>query len=218
MKYVKKIGLEIEGAWYQMERKRLPVDYHRDGSVKNIRPTRNGMQFRHIGEAVSTPLSSMNEVASWITDYWPDRKNKTCGFHIHISVEPEQYRRLMQRSFYDLFLSEAEKFAQEMHLSKQFIERLKGDNQYCQKRFTPIEQAMLLKKYGRYNSFRYNHLNYCYSLHGTLENRLPCAIMPRKKAIATVEWFVNLIERFLEQDKEKINLKPLVFNYTFEEA
>jgi len=196
MKYISKIGLEIEGGWFSTEDKPESLtSWHHDDSVRNIRKTQNGVPIRFIGEAVSIPLANLSAVHEWINIYWPDRKNKSCGFHIHTSfVDPKFYWYLVNEDFYIQFYKKMKAVGNKLHLSAHFFDRLMGKNVHCQKLFKGREQLYALTK----TNNRYSQLNYCYSLHGTLENRLPCAILPIRKAQQYVDEYIQFIENYLE--------------------
>lgn len=195
MKYIQGIGLEIEGGWFDRHTIPSPVaHWHRDGSVRNVRATQNNKRIGHIGEVSSTPLPSLEAVKNWIEDFWPDRKNKSCGFHIHVSVKPEFYEYLMEDIFYTKFLEVMTETGEKLKLSKHFFDRLNNKNSFCRRLFQPQEQVSEITKTDK----RYTHLNYCYSLHGTLENRLPCANLSVKQAFSVVKNYTDLIENYLE--------------------
>jgi hypothetical protein len=210
MKFIQKIGLEIEGGWFDRHLHPSPVaKWHRDGSVRNIRATQNGRNIGHVGEVASEPLPSLEAVKTWINDFWPDRKNKSCGFHIHVSVKPELYEFLMEEDFYNQFLKIMEETGKTLKLSKHFFDRLNNQNSYCRRIFHPHEQAGEITKTDK----RYTHLNYCYTLHGTLENRLPCATLTVKQAFTIVKVYTDLIEAYLEK-----HAKPKAKGYSWEKT
>jgi hypothetical protein len=164
-----------------------------------------------LGEAASQPLPSFEDCVRWINEYWPDKRNGTCGFHIHVSVKDKlRYARLMDKAFYDLFLKSAYDFAHRERMSKEFFQRLDGKNRYCKKMFDDKgifvpEKQIDFQHNHQYNDNnpRYAHLNFCFRTHGTMENRLPTGQMPKGKAIKTLKWYLDLIESYLEEkDKE----------------
>jgi hypothetical protein len=196
MKYVKSIGLEIEGGWFAI-RDKPPhmVHWHEDQSVRNIRRTQNERPLEFIGEASSSPIKTLAGVRTWIETFWPDRKNESCGFHIHTSFEPSIYKHLVEEKFYIAFYHEMRKIGQKLELGKEFFTRLEGQNHHCQKIFKGFEQVAATTK----TNNRYTQLNFCYSLHGTLENRLPSAILPVFKAFRYTEEYVNFLEEYLDK-------------------
>lgn len=200
MKYVKAIGLEIEGGWFSTDDKPSRLcHWHNDESVRNIRRTQNGREVIFVGEAASIPLTDLDSVRQWIKTFWPDRKNESCGFHIHTSFDSKNYGYLVNEEFYINFFHEMRKIGEKLNLCKEYFSRLEGKNHHCQRIFKGHEQIKATSK----TNNRYTQLNYCYSLHGTLENRLPCAMLPLTKAYSYVEEYINFIENFLDKHPKK---------------
>lgn len=196
MKYVSKIGLENEGGYVRTDDKpsRL-VKWVEDESVRNIRATRNGVGINFIGEAVSMPMKTVTEALEWINLFWPDRKNKSCGFHIHTSfVKPKFYWYLVNEQFYIAFYKRMVKLGKELNLSSYYFDRLAGNNHHCQRIFKGMDQIFETEK----SNARYTQLNYCFQLHGTLENRLPTAIMSVKQAQKYLISYIEFLEEYLE--------------------
>lgn len=207
MIHVHRIGLEIEGGWWSDTR---PSDIKGDSSVRfkrreyKIRGEPNKMRAIYLGEVASSPLDSIPNAVDWIERFWPDKRNNTCGFHIHVSLKDNlRYAYLMDNEFYDLFLKSAFDFGHRERMSKDFFLRLEGKNRFCKKMFKPEEQIEFIHnhQYTPENP-RYAHLNYCFRNHGTVENRLPTGAMTKGKAIKTLQWYVHLVETYLD-DKMK---------------
>lgn len=195
MKYVQAIGLEVEGGWFSVEDKpRNLCKWYEDASVRNIRRTQNRREIVFIGEAASVPLTSLNDVKGWISTFWPDRKNESCGFHIHTSFKPDIYKHLVEEKFYVEFFHQMQKIGEKLDLCKEYFSRLNGENHHCQKIFKGFQQIEATNK----TNNRYTQLNYCFSLHGTLENRLPCAMLPVEKAYRYTEEYIKFVEKYLD--------------------
>lgn len=210
MQYIDKVGLEAEGAYFS---DKMPSDLHGDSSVKfrrrdfKVRGQPDKFRRIEVGEVSSQPLSSLSDCKNWIYQKWPDKRNATCGFHIHISLKSKlSYSLLMKQEFYDEFLDWSYKFAKNNRMSKEFFNRLEGKNKFCKREFKPDEQVNHIHTY-RYDdsSPRYSQLNYCLAHRGTMENRLPSAIMPKGKAIKLVKEYIEFVEDFLRRAHEKID-------------
>jgi len=183
-----KIGIEIEGGWdYEPA-----ADIYGDGSVS--------VGGDHSGEICSPPLS-LPKVQAWMRENYPSFTNSTCGLHIHISLKRNlDYSRLMSPNFYTYFLHHIEKWAEGYILkSSPFWNRLRGANSYCRREFKADEQVLLTHK----ESPRYTHLNYCFSLHHTLECRLFPTFKQVEVACHAVRAFVDIVEAWLEQQPKK---------------
>jgi len=216
LKYVDKIGIELEGGWDDP-----PENLHTDISIKELdkhvatpmfvyerqdhnchtctphRFAPNGSNLllgycpdnctsadhcdascdrscsckldksdlREIGECISRPLN-IEELRSWIGAYTPNVVNETCGLHIHVSMKEEkQYLKLTNREFYDHFLKWMENWGNEVGLPKkhEFWSRLKGNNKYCRREFTPEVQLAMTHK-PENDPTRRTHLNFCYNI------------------------------------------------------
>jgi len=157
-KYIDKIGLEIEGAWYNGQ----PYNLHTDGSVS--------ARADHTGESVSDPMESWRAVRDFITDNYPDEHNSSCGLHVHFSFNSLGiYSRLMDKEFHPYFTGAMKAWGEENKIQDTaFWDRLNGRNQYCLSEWRADNQAMQRTK----NSPRYCHWNFCYGLHKTAECRL----------------------------------------------
>lgn len=174
-KYIKLVGLELEGGWDCNEVSELEKEdscYHSDGSVS--------CSGNVTGEIVSTPLPIGNAV-QWLEEFYPTHMNQTCGFHIHVSLKNEKYYSwLMDKVFYRYYLKEMEKFGNDYPVkNSSFWSRLKGNNNYCRKKWDADKQSGLRDK----DSYRYTHVNFCYSLHKTVEFRL----LPLFKEVTTAK-------------------------------
>lgn len=208
-KYIDKIGVELEGGWIER-----PEDLAVDTSVKIppelfkcdhechcyvCMPNGNACGVIHTGEVRSKPYKSWN-VLKWMRDNYPDYVNHTCGMHIHLSLKSKKaYISLMEPKFYAIFLKEIEKFA-EINIPKNhfFWKRFAGAEKYCQRKFHPNKQIGDTRK----EATRRTQLNYCYALHGTLENRLFPMFEDQILAIKCLRWYVKFVEVYLESNLE----------------
>ena len=157
LKYIYRIGIELEGGWNTV----LP-GLKNDGSIRNISlPVK--------GEIASPPLT-FKSCKAWIDKNCPVEVNNTCGLHIHVSLKDiRDYIRLMDNDFYEFFLLTMSKWGKDMKFSKkhEFWSRLAGKNFYCKKLWTPTTQANT-----KHSNDRYTHLNFAFAKHGTVECRL----------------------------------------------
>jgi len=57
------------------------------------------------GELASKPFSSLRELSQWIRYHYPDKTNKTCGLHCHVSFKKlDDYALVMHKKFNHVFL------------------------------------------------------------------------------------------------------------------
>lgn len=168
---IKLVGVELEGAW---KNRTPPIGYQHDGSVSAVGAL--------VGEVASSPLP-LTDLLAWVLSpgIYPDFINDSCGLHIHVSFHNSyEYSLVATQDFFKAFLKRITQFGMEENIEKEniFWKRLSGKNVFCKNEFVPEKQYMARNK----GQARYTMLNYCYSLHGTLENRL--FPMFRKKSVA----------------------------------
>lgn len=212
MAYINKIGVELEGGW-----KRLPRDkaIQRDLSVRNL-------DLAHQGELASPPLS-LDELEKWILSHYPDGINSTCGFHVHVSLKsPWDYHRLTSKKFYNTLLKKIrlwgleEKIPEDHHFWKRLAGTFTSPNgrNFCRKEFLPELQIYNNIK-GEDGTARHCHLNFCWTMHGTVELRLFPMFADATQAVRAAKLFVDIVEKFISKEhrlkgkkKLRISLDP----------
>jgi hypothetical protein len=186
-----KVGIELEGGWIETPAFKL----HSDGSVSC-----EGKK----GEAHTEPTGNYDELFKDLRVKYPDIVDASCGMHIHCSMDDLHYAYLSNPKFWDYFKCRMELL--DNYLEKgpsqvdheRFHSRLQGRNDYCKKMFVPDKQIWKSNKGGD----RYAMLNFCYTLHGTMECRLfPMFTEIRNAKVAIVE-YIDTIETFISNHKE----------------
>lgn len=203
--YINKVGVEIEGSW-----RRILID---QALVKD-QSVRAEVGFRHVGEAVSRPLSR-EELEAWITRNKPDAVNETCGYHVHVSLKKKSdYVRLTSTRFYKLLLKNIREWGLVHNIpgTHHFWRRLEGTfafatpagniRNFCRAEFIPEKQIDNLAKGGN-ETPRHCHLNYCYKLHGTVELRLFPSWETVELFISSMNLFYNTVNEFLSMEDAK---------------
>ncbi len=204
MDRINKVGIELEGGWTKARSPKNPVH---DGSVKLGTAD---IPLHYIGETVSPPLD-ITLIGDWINSNIPDYVNETCGVHVHISTKSDSdYMALMSSEFEVFFHNSMKEFGKRMEYSQShpFWERLEGSNPFCARDFRPDEQAIRTDKRGP----RYSQLNYCYSLHGTLECRLFPGSTDPGEVYSFVMAFLECVNKFLMTEA----VKKSPFDKTYE--
>lgn len=197
--YIKRIGLELEGGW----RTRPGWELRRDGSVE--------VRADYVGELSSPPYSNLANAEMWMRRYYPHIVNTSCGFHIHVSLEPGLYSRLMCREFYEAFVKAYHDWGtttfdgqRSTDNAVRFFQRLEGQNRYCATRFQPdIQTQVTSRQNPTVWESRYALLNFCWSLHGTLESRLLPMFNNVELSVSAMRVFTNLINSWLETEITK---------------
>ncbi|MGH9800518.1 MAG: hypothetical protein ACRD82_09155, partial [Blastocatellia bacterium] len=176
----------------------------------------------HWGEIASKPFSTLGEVEAFLKVYHPVAVNKSCGFHVHISVKKViNYTKLMSRNFFASFLSAATEWGKEVKLpeSHPFWDRVKGGSRFAKKEFRPIAQLGILEKDGGRSGWmgrdtRRTLLNYCWAMHGTLECRLFPGWASADEAFGAAEFFTNFVDDYLKRKRRKMHLSTYYAKYT----
>jgi len=205
---IEKIGLELEGGW-----KKIPLDFRgcppeiiTDLSIDGrTYDTDVPLETTHVGEIVSPPLL-LSEWTSWLFHHYPTQVNRTCGLHVHLSVTTKrEYALLMEHSLMlDIIdaareLAEAENLTQRHYLTP----RLDGKNPFALFGVSPAEQVPVKeKRIGM--AARYAALNYCFSMHGTLEYRL-LPMFPEGPELASkfILSFLFEVEKYLKKNRKR---------------
>lgn len=219
--FINKVGIELEGAWAVK-----PNSLQHDGSVKfeatelecehvchclecsALDPTiidqGRSCSAKYIGEVASKPIAPRS-VSKWVRSAYPQAINPSCGFHIHVSFKNiNSYLVLMDRKFYEFFLTKMQEFGDKNKIPKThpFWSRLRGENRFCKREFNPDKQINEIKKY---HDFRYQHLNFCHTLHGTMENRLFPMFKEIDLAVAAVYTYLDCLEEYLSKNALEFN-------------
>ncbi len=173
MTHINKMGIELEGAWHGV--KGVPPfkgeKIKHDGSVTFY--NRTNEPFVHYGEMVSPPLTP-DKLLEWADKHIPTKVNDSCGTHIHVSLKSmPMYASLLTPTFQKVLIGKLRELNETIRESdpetyKRFLHRLDGGNRYCRKSYKGLTQVTMDHKGGE----RYQQLNYCYRLHGTLEIRV----------------------------------------------
>lgn len=176
MAQINLMGIELEGAWHGTRGVRPFKDtkIKHDGSVRYQQPGAD--QFIHYGELVSDPMEP-DKLAEWAAEHCPTLANSSAGTHIHVSMKSDaQYACLLTPSFQKRLIGALREYNETIRDSDpetyhRFLARLDGKNRYCKKSYKGLSQIGMTSR----GSDRYQQLNYCYKLHGTLEIRVfPC--------------------------------------------
>lgn len=186
-RYIDRVGVELEGAWED-----CPEELGHDGSV-NV-DCSGSDQYLEQGELASPPLGFL-QAQKWIRDSYPDKANETCGMHVHFSLKHNSdYARLMDKKFHEFFVAWMTKFGERYPIkNRHYWERLKGNNRFCRKEHKPYRQMFRREK----GDHRYTQLNYCHSMHGTIECRLFPVFKEREIAVSAFKSLITCVETYL---------------------
>lgn len=220
MTRINAVGFEIEGGW---KGKRYLSPFA-DGTLISDHSingqTLNGatpIASLHVGEAVSPVISYLETNKEgkflweeWLLAHWPNadpphRANRTCGFHIHLSVNSlRDYVLLTGKSFLFGARDRMHELGLELKLPEKHIfwERMEGLNSFCKLDFNPSRQMELTKANHHGNRSRYGYLNFSYNVHGTVEFRALPTFRDAKIGVRFAKEYFVFLERYLEELKE----------------
>jgi hypothetical protein len=190
-------GIELEGGWPLRHVDDGGGSRHgfvHDGSVAGLRAPDDRPLY--VGEYNSTAYDGIKELLEDVKEEWPQFYNSTCGMHIHAGLSAEIYSRFMERSFNEEFKKKTLLWA-EMIVGPEkdrYLQRLSGQNSYCTAGWAPEKQSIARGK----DSCRYRALNFCWSLHKTME----CRLFPMMKIEQATPILLDY-EKFLREMAEK---------------
>ena len=183
------IGIELEGGWDG--RPCTCHSFEHDGSVQ--------VTANYVGEIPIGPFYSWMEAEQSIRLHYPEKINRTCGLHVHLSFPtPGHYSAIMSERFENFLHARLMRYGRKKNFSPdgQFFQRLAGRNTYCKSRYTDW-RAMTQATANHKSEERYAFLNYCYGLHRTVEVRVLPAFSRPLSAIRAIQYTVETFEKFL---------------------
>lgn len=179
-----RIGVEMEGGW---DNPPDGVNIHPDGSVR--------VTANYVGE-ISSPPKRFDELLQFIQNYYPNVVDVSCGLHFHVSVcKPNDYAHLATKKFFEHFYNQAQLWARREELPEDhpFWSRWYGNNRYAVRRFLPTEQIHCTDK----GAHRQTGLNYCWTLHGTMEVRLFPMFEEMEHTLSAARLVHDCVENYL---------------------
>lgn len=209
MNIIKLVGLEVEGGWDgkpfvpPFPDLTLVADHSIDGHTLTADVP---LGCTHVGEAISKPIP-VDEVADWLTKYWPHHTNLTCGYHIHLSFVKPLYYMLLTKKAYAIRLKKSmEYLGRERGLPPNHYlwGRLTGTNPFCMMDFDSSSQ-MDVKEKRVGMRVRYGFLNFALKLHGTMEFRALPTFDNVDDARAFTFHFFNITEDFIKEEVAQLS-------------
>ena len=220
-----RLGVELEGGWNKPTPHGTKLEH--DGSVQISIPATKIEDVYSKSQIDQARLAGIDLVASlagkykkiytgeipsmvleekdfpaWVTKYYPDYVNETCGMHVHMSFNSAlHYNKLMNPSFTACVVEYLKSWAKGEGLAKSHSiwNRLLGKNQYCQPKFYADEQSRKAHKdhnrEGHGN--RYTIISYPYTLKGTIECRVLPMMETPDQAIRAIQAVIDVTNAFL---------------------
>ena len=191
--FIDKVGVEIEGGWASWNH----IDYNLSSDM-SIKAAAFTPEVKALGELISQPFSTMDELFVFMDKFWPIEGPECCGFHVHFSLKNiNSYITCMDKKFYDEFIAKIIQWGNEYPCkNKLFWGRLENKNRFTRNVFNADKQVFLKQK----QEDRYSHLNFCYSLHKTIECRLFPTFSEPETAKSAVIALLTHVEDYLKKN------------------
>ena len=210
MKYVRKIGVELEGGWDENPPVGRPVP---DESIQL-----KGAPV--IGE-VQSPPGVLEEIEEFVIANCPEYIDTSCGLHIHVSLNStSQYLALTDVQFHNFVKERTRRWADSKNYkpTHRIFKRLNGENKHCKDVFNPEDQIKCTtKEQARQNEVRRTHLNYCYNIQNddgtprrTIENRIFPAFNNPEEIMEAVRLYVECVEEYLDHHSLEESAYPTI--------
>lgn len=193
---IHRVGIELEGGWNKVPARSQVVH---DGSVFNRGQSvpklpAGSPPILAIGEVNSLPLTE-KAVGAYIKTHYPQALDATCGLHVHMSfLTPAIYERLVVEAYGSIMIDGLLGWAMKKKFppSHPIWSRLRGENRFCTHDFIAEEQIKSKNK-----SKHYTAINYCWSLHQTVEVRVLPMFENVDDAIEAVSEVIAITNAFL---------------------
>jgi hypothetical protein len=195
---IDRVGVELEGAWLG-DCGNHPI--HGDGSVhmERLKERRDSKTRIHVGEKSSPAFDSLEQLENWLYKEYPHRRNRTCGFHVNISLtDITLLRRCIKEPIHDAMIQTIIRYAQNQRLGKAFQERLSPHARFSLLKFNPQH------KYRAINWSKAISSPYRAMFGDTsyfIEYRIFSQVMPPTKALNGVKFLVELTDLVAESVK-----------------
>lgn len=176
-------------------------------------------QYRHLPEAEVDGTNHFSaydpegQIVNYSRDFYtlyPDVIDPTCGMHVHFSFPtPMIYSAFVDARFQSWLLQGLLEWGKKQDLSfSPFYERLAGGNRYCRgSLYEPTSQLIARTRTG----VRYAAVNYCYTMHSTMEIR----VLPMFPSISAAQASILELIRLVNVWGENKSPKPKAEYSTF---
>jgi hypothetical protein len=185
--------LQMRGGLPAEEQARLvPLRMGSDGSVSITAPL--------VGELSVGPHRDLDQFRTCLQQVWPTAVNASCGLHVHLSLKRDyHYLRLLQPEVTTRLTNRLGEWARRQGLpgGHPMWSRLTGENQYCKAEYHGEEQLTATQRI----SNRYTIINYCKSLHGTVEVRVLPALATADLGWSALTEVILILGSFLHENR-----------------
>lgn len=194
---IKDIGIELEGAW-KNERSLEDGEFGEDNSIEFPYSIVDNYDDYEIGE-LRSPVLTLRNWRRWIRNNYPDKGNKTCGLHIHLTFKKHRYifDSFATNKFQKFFYRRIKALnSRKLKNNRVFSTRINGRCDYC----LPIRDFKDIYKDRTAINFR------ALDDHGTLEIRILPYFHSVDKAIVAIQEILNIFNTY-KKKRSRVILK-----------
>lgn len=202
-KRVALVGVELEGGWIE-----LPKGVQALVPDTSVFGNRMPAGAKHIGELPIGPVPR-DAIGPLVKANYPPKIHSTCGMHVHMSfIKLFYYHLLMVPEYQETILHYLTLWAKEQGFDENHCiwKRLKGESEYCQKKFWPDAQASTKRKgHDRTaHGHRYTVIHYCGrpGADGKPMNTIECRVLPmmpkQSQAVSAIQRVIEVTDACIQ--------------------
>ena len=187
-------------------------DYVDDHYMEDIDCDESSSNYYFAGESDSSPCSSMRDLLNYLTTNYPDEHDSSCGMHMHISFKSKRaYMTLISSHFKDELMDFYYNWLDQNKINEnsRAYQRLKN-NTYCENTFRKEDVETQLYARDKDSSVRYRVLNYCFSLHNTIELRFLNIFDKKEISLKCVKDIVKFIDSYIETNNRYLHDSDMI--------
>ena len=187
-------------------------DYVDNNYYEHIECEEREGDYYFSGESNSNPCSSMRDLINYLQDNYPDEHDSTCGMHMHISLKSKKaYMTLINSKFKDELMLFYSNWLDENKINEdsRAYQRLKN-NTYCENTFRKEDIETQLYARDKDSSVRYRVLNYCFSLHNTIELRFLNIFDKKEISSKCVKAIIKFIDSYIERNNRYLHDSDMI--------
>ena len=187
-------------------------NYVDDHYLEDIECDHGSIYHYFAGESNSNPCSSMRDLLNYLTENYPDEHDSSCGMHMHISFKSKRaYMTLISSHFKDELMDFYYNWLDQNKINEnsRAYQRLKG-NTYCENTFRKEDVETQLYARDKDSSVRYRVLNYCFSLHNTIELRFLNIFDKKEISLKCVKAIIKFIDSYIETNNRYLHDSDMI--------
>ena len=187
-------------------------NYVDDNYYDNIECDERDSDYCFAGESNSNPCSSMRDLLNYLQDNYPNEHDSSCGMHLHVSFKSKKaYMTLINSKFKDELIDFYYNWLNENKINQdsRAYQRLKN-NTYCENSYRKEDVEGQLYALDKDSSVRYRVLNYCFSLHNTIELRFLNIFDKKEISSKCVKAIIKFIDSYIETNNRYLHDSDMI--------